>query len=62
MSRFIHNLQIQQIEVVFRILRYLKGTLGKGVMFRINNHLQIGAYTTVNWAQHRDERKSTQGT
>ena len=33
-SRFMHKPQKQHLEAVYRILRYLKGTAGKGVMYK----------------------------
>ena len=58
-SRFMHQPQIQHMGAVYRILRYLKGTLGKGIVFQRNEHLDLQAYTDANWAGDRDGRKST---
>jgi hypothetical protein len=33
-----------------RIIRYLKDTQGKGIMFRNNSHLQVVAYIDADWA------------
>lgn len=49
------------MDAVLRILRYLKGTAGRGIMFRKNGHLDLLAYTDADWAQDRDGRKSTLG-
>ena len=46
---------------VMRLLRYLKGTSSKGIIFRKNNHLNLMAYTDADWAGNRDDRKSTSG-
>lgn len=48
------------MEVVIRILRYLKGTSSRGV-FGKNGHLDLVAYTDADWAGDRDNRKSTSG-
>lgn len=49
------------MEVVIRILRYLKGISNKGVFFGKNGHLDLEAYTDADWAGDRDNRKSTSG-
>ena len=54
--RFMHRPQIQHMEVVYRILRYLKGTLEKGIVFQRNEHLDLQAYTEADWAGDRDGR------
>ncbi|KAH9704751.1 hypothetical protein KPL70_011593 [Citrus sinensis] len=48
-SQFMHAPRPPHFEVVYRILRYLKGTPGKGLMFRPQEHLQIEAYTDADW-------------
>ena len=60
-SRFMHKPQAQHMEAVFRILRYLKGSLGKRVLYRKNGHLNLIAYTNADCAGDRDDRKSTSG-
>ena len=49
----------EHIEVVHRILRYLKLTLVKGLFCRRGEQRNIEAYTDVNWAGSLDDRKST---
>ena len=56
-----HLPQIPHMEVVIRILRYLKGTSSRGVFFGKNCHLDLMIYTDVDWASDRDSRKSTSG-
>ena len=48
----------EHMEAVIRIMRYLKTTSGKGLMFRKTNKRCIEAYTDSNWAGSVD-RKST---
>ena len=60
-SRFMHLPQVQHMEAVARILRYLKGTNDKGVFYGKNGHTDIVAYTDADWAGDRDSRKSTSG-
>ena len=47
--------------IVMRILRYLKGTSSKGILFKKNDHLDLLAYTNVDWAEDREDKRSTSG-
>jgi hypothetical protein len=60
-SRFMHLPQVQHMEAVTRILRYLKGTSDRGVFYGKNRNLDLVAYTDADWAGDRDSRKSTSG-
>ena len=44
-----------------RILRYLKSTSSRGLLFSKNDNLDLLAYTDADWAGDRDDRKSTSG-
>ncbi|KAM2117662.1 hypothetical protein ACFX1Q_010747 [Malus domestica] len=43
------------------ILRYLKGSSGKGILFKKNNHLRVEGYTDTDWAGSVDDMRSTSG-
>ena len=60
-SQFMHSPGPTHFEAVFRILRYLKGTPGKGLMFKKKGHLQVEAYTDADWAGNVIDRRSTSG-
>src|SRR6185312_8872329 len=60
-SRYMHDPRTGHMEVVYQILRYLKGTPGKGLWFRANQHLNLEGYCDVDWASCRDDRRSTSG-
>lgn len=49
------------VEVVFRILRYLKSPTRKGILFSNNNHLHLEGYIDADCAGSIDERRSTSG-
>ena len=48
-SRFMHQPQIYHMTAVMRILKYLKGTSSRGILFRKNDHLDLLAYTDADW-------------
>ncbi|KAK8951274.1 hypothetical protein KSP39_PZI003194 [Platanthera zijinensis] len=60
-SQFMHNPSEDHMGAVTRILRYLKSSPGKGLMFTKNAHLNIEGYTDADWAGNLMDRKSTSG-
>ncbi|XP_038877628.1 uncharacterized mitochondrial protein AtMg00810-like [Benincasa hispida] len=58
-SQFIHAPGSVHFEAVYRILRYLKGTPRKGILFTKHDHLNIEVYTNVDWAGSTTDRRST---
>ena len=61
-SQFMHNPGEQHMSAVMRILRYLKSSLGKGILFSKNvAHRKVEAYTDADWAGSIDDRRSTSG-
>ncbi|MCQ7416388.1 Ty1/Copia family ribonuclease HI, partial [Salmonella enterica] len=60
-SQFMHAPGPTHFEAVYRILKYLKGTPGKGILFRRHNHFQIEVYTDADWAGSTTDRRSTSG-
>ncbi|KAM0012210.1 putative RNA-directed DNA polymerase [Helianthus debilis subsp. tardiflorus] len=60
-SQFMHQPQVAHMEAVWRIIRYLKGTTGYGVLFQPNKHLEIEAYIDADWAGDKGDRRSTSG-
>ncbi|XP_076894743.1 uncharacterized protein LOC143547130 [Bidens hawaiensis] len=49
------------MEAVWRIIKYLKGTPGHGVLFKKNGHLETQVYTDADWAGDKGNRRSTSG-
>ena len=49
------------MDVVERILRYLKSTPGKRILFSNHENLKVEGYTNADWAGSKDDRRSTSG-
>jgi hypothetical protein len=47
-SQFMHNPSEVHMEAALRVLRYLKSSPGRGILFSKNYHLNIIGYTDVN--------------
>ncbi|GJV03211.1 putative RNA-directed DNA polymerase [Tanacetum coccineum] len=58
-SQFMHQPQVDHMHAVLRIVKYLKGTTGHGVLFKTNGHLNIQIFTNVDWAGDKGNRRST---
>ena len=48
-------------DAVVRILRYIKSTPGKGLLFEDRGHEQIVGYSDADWAGSASDRRSTSG-
>ena len=55
------NPKLSHWEVVCRILRYLKGYIGKGLVLKPANNLDIVGYSDANWAGDNLDRRSVLG-
>ncbi|KAK3019106.1 hypothetical protein RJ639_003788 [Escallonia herrerae] len=60
-SQFMHSPHEEHLEAVYRILRYLKSSPGKGLFFRKNEQRNLEAYTDADRAGSITDRKSTSG-
>ncbi|CAN6541942.1 unnamed protein product [Malus baccata var. baccata] len=58
-SQFMHSPTLVHWEIVKRILRYLKGSVGRGIIMKNNGSNHILAYTDIDWARNALDRKST---
>ena len=59
-SQYIHNSEEQYMNVVMRILRYLKSAHGKRILFTKNfDHQSIEVCTYADWVGAIDDRRST---
>lgn len=60
-SQFMHCPYEAHLDAVYRILRYLKGCPGKGLIFKKEGKRTIEAFTDADWAGSVTDRKSTSG-
>ena len=60
-SQFMHKPQVNHMEAALRVVRYLNGSPGSGVLFRKHGHLEIKAYIDADWAGNPVDRRSTSG-
>ncbi|XP_016651106.1 PREDICTED: uncharacterized mitochondrial protein AtMg00810-like [Prunus mume] len=58
-SQFMHSPSVPHRNAVDRILRYLKSTPEKGLMFSKNGDLEVVGYTDADWAGSITDRRST---
>ena len=58
-SQFIHAPREEHMNAVYRILRYLKGAPGKGLLFSKNGGSNIEGYMDVDWEGDQTTRRFT---
>ena len=56
-----HSPTKEHLEAAYRILRYLKGSLGRGFYFKKGDHRGLEIYTDADWAGSITDRRSTFG-
>lgn len=61
LSRFMQSPRKRHYEAALRILKYLKGTPGQGMMFPSQNALKLKSYCDSDWAGCPTTRRSTTG-
>ncbi|GAV84981.1 hypothetical protein CFOL_v3_28421, partial [Cephalotus follicularis] len=60
-SQYMHDPHSTYLEAVYRILRYLKSALGRGILFSKHGHWRVDCFTDADWAGCPDDRWSTSG-
>ncbi|KAF5456016.1 hypothetical protein F2P56_025533 [Juglans regia] len=60
-SQFMNNPNEEHMEAVYRILRYLKLTPGRGLFFEKNQRRDIEVFSDADWAGSVQDRRSTSG-
>jgi hypothetical protein len=59
LSQYMHAPIAQHFDMMKRILRYLKGTIGRGIVMTRNGHTNITGYTDFDWVGNALDRRST---
>ena len=60
-SQFMHSPTLIHWEMVKILLRYLKGSVRRGILMKKNGSTHIMGYTDADWAGNALDRKSTTG-
>ncbi|GAA0173856.1 transmembrane signal receptor [Lithospermum erythrorhizon] len=60
-SQYMHDPCQGHLDAVYRILRYLKQSPGKGLFFKKTEDMTIQVFTDADWSESIDDRKSTSG-
>lgn len=50
LAQFMQNLEVSHWEVALRVVRYLKNSLGQGILFKSSSQLQLRPYCDADWA------------
>ena len=58
-SQHMHSLKESHLDAVYKILRYLKGYLGRGLFFKKGDSKKVEIYMNVDWTGSTKDRKST---
>ena len=61
LSRFIKTPYANHYAAAKHVLRYIKGTLGKGLAFKKNTSFNLAGYCDSKWAGDKVDRKSITG-
>ena len=60
-SQFMHSPSESHMKAICRILRYLKGTPGRGLLFKKSASQDIQLFTDADWASSPVDRRSISG-
>jgi hypothetical protein len=58
-SQFMYSPRTQHLEAINHVLRYLKGTPGKGILIKNNNSNEIYGNSDADWAKSFDRKSTT---
>jgi len=60
-SRYMANPKAEHMQMAKRVLRYLKGIVNFGLLYRRKKCSKVLAYTNSDYTRDVDDRKSTSG-
>ena len=60
-SQFMHNPKNSHLQSAYRVLKYLKATPSKGILYRRNETLRLEGYIDADWAGAVLDKRSTSG-
>ncbi|RVX12640.1 Retrovirus-related Pol polyprotein from transposon RE1 [Vitis vinifera] len=58
-SQYMHSLKESHLEAVYKILRYLKGSPGRGLFFKKGDSKKVEIYTDADWTGSARDKWST---
>ena len=61
LSQFLSSPKVPHLQAAYRIIKYLKKTLGQGLFLSADSSLQLKAYCDADWVACIDTRKSILG-
>ncbi|KAL9420128.1 hypothetical protein AB3S75_037830 [Citrus x aurantiifolia] len=60
-SQYMHSPYVEHLEAVHKILKYLKSTPGRGLLFKKSDQRSVEVFTDADWAGSISDRRSTSG-
>ena len=60
-SQYMSSSTVDNWAVVQHILCYLKGALGRGILYSNHGHSRVECFTDADWAGSKEDRRSTSG-
>ena len=60
-SQFLNSPCVDHLNAVTRILKYIKGSPGKGLLYGHNDYIRGVCYTDADWAGSPSDRRSSSG-
>ena len=61
LSQFMSKPRKPHLKAAYRIIQYIKGTVGQGLLFPLNSSLHIKAFADADWATYPDSKRSITG-
>ena len=61
LSQFMSSSSVPHLQAAYKILKYLKKTLGQGLFLSARSKLQLKSYCDADWAAYPDTRRSITG-